>query len=212
MNRQNARAVRTKQRILTSSEILFSKQGFKNSTLRQITALSSSNLAAVHYHFGSKEGLMTNIMDRIFADFASIFKEQYLHQARQSSIGISEILEIIIDSLIALNKRNAQACLLLYRFHELYGQNKDNFVTLLLKKYEDNINNIKNDIKIALSMLSEDEINIRISFMLHSLLPLLLIIGQNNDNRVTNSEEIKHPALKFLPIISAGILYNTRRE
>lgn len=211
MKKQNSRAIRTKYRILTASHILFAKHGFKNSTLRQITALSSSNLAAVHYHFQSKDGLIAHIIDQILSEFFSIVKEQYTLKTLQSPIGIPDILELITQSLIALNKRNAHACLLLYRAHELYSQDTQNFVTELLKKYEGDINHIEHDIRASLSMLSDDEINIRISFLIHSFIPLLLMIDQNQDHNLPDLKN-HHRALSFLPIISAGIVHGTIRE
>jgi AcrR family transcriptional regulator len=47
--------VPTKERILDAAEALFMEHGFEATSLRQITALAEVNLAAVSYHFGSKE-------------------------------------------------------------------------------------------------------------------------------------------------------------
>src|SRR5256885_12755889 len=47
----------TQGRILDAAEALFMEHGFEATSLRQITAAANVNLAAVHYHFGSKEDL-----------------------------------------------------------------------------------------------------------------------------------------------------------
>jgi AcrR family transcriptional regulator len=47
----------TRDRILDSAERLFGRRGFSCSSLRQITDEAGVNLAAVNYHFGSKEDL-----------------------------------------------------------------------------------------------------------------------------------------------------------
>ena len=54
----------TKQRILDSAETLFAKHGFAGASLRQVTAAAQVNLAAVNYHFGSKENLINEVFRR----------------------------------------------------------------------------------------------------------------------------------------------------
>lgn len=48
----------TRERILDVAEKLFAENGFDATSLRGITAAADVNLAAVHYHFGSKTGLL----------------------------------------------------------------------------------------------------------------------------------------------------------
>ena len=54
----------TKQRILDSAEALFARHGFAGASLRQVTASANVNLAAVNYHFGSKENLVNEVFRR----------------------------------------------------------------------------------------------------------------------------------------------------
>jgi len=54
----------TKQRILDSAESLFARHGFAGASLRQVTASANVNLAAVNYHFGSKENLINEVFRR----------------------------------------------------------------------------------------------------------------------------------------------------
>ena len=50
--------VQTKARILDSAEQLFAEYGFSATSIRQITNAADVNIAAVNYHFGSKEELL----------------------------------------------------------------------------------------------------------------------------------------------------------
>ena len=54
----------TKTRILDAAEILFMEHGFEATSLRSLTAAASVNLAAVNYHFGSKEELFQAVLTR----------------------------------------------------------------------------------------------------------------------------------------------------
>lgn len=50
--------------ILDAAEELFAEQGFGATSLRQLTARAGVNLAAVNYHFGSKEDLAKEVLAR----------------------------------------------------------------------------------------------------------------------------------------------------
>ena len=56
--------VATKDRILDAAEALFMEHGFEATSLRAITAAAGVNLAAVNYHFGSKEELFQAVLTR----------------------------------------------------------------------------------------------------------------------------------------------------
>ena len=54
----------TKEKILDTAERLIGEQGYAATSLRQIIAGAGVNLAAVHYHFGSKEDLLDAVVAR----------------------------------------------------------------------------------------------------------------------------------------------------
>ncbi|QAU22716.1 TetR/AcrR family transcriptional regulator [Dyella sp. M7H15-1] len=54
----------TKERILTAAEALFAQRGFEGASLRQLTTAAGVNLAAVNYHFGSKDHLVEEVFKR----------------------------------------------------------------------------------------------------------------------------------------------------
>jgi len=56
--------VDTKSRILDSAEKLFGMNGFDGTSLRDITAAADVNLAAINYHFQSKDSLIDAIVAR----------------------------------------------------------------------------------------------------------------------------------------------------
>jgi AcrR family transcriptional regulator len=56
----------TKDQILDAAERLFSESGIDATPLRRIIAEAGVNAAAIHYHFGSKEGLVRAVFARRF--------------------------------------------------------------------------------------------------------------------------------------------------
>jgi AcrR family transcriptional regulator len=67
----------TRERILSTAESLFMRHGFDGASMRQITAEARVNLAAVNYHFGSKEALIQEVFKR---------RLHHLNQARLDAL------------------------------------------------------------------------------------------------------------------------------
>ena len=47
----------TRERILVEAETLFAEKGYEAVSIREITGAAECNLAAVNYHFGTKQNL-----------------------------------------------------------------------------------------------------------------------------------------------------------
>jgi AcrR family transcriptional regulator len=58
-------SIDTKERILDAAERLFAAHGFAGTSLRAITREAGVNLAAVHYHYGTKKDLLRAVLSRI---------------------------------------------------------------------------------------------------------------------------------------------------
>jgi AcrR family transcriptional regulator len=56
----------TKARLMEAAGRVFSEKGFKTATVREICRLAKANVAAVHYHFGDKEGLYKALLAEAF--------------------------------------------------------------------------------------------------------------------------------------------------
>src|SRR5690242_9762181 len=54
----------TRDRILDAAERLFADHGFEGASIRAIVDAAKVNLAAVHYHFRSKEALLEAVLTR----------------------------------------------------------------------------------------------------------------------------------------------------
>jgi AcrR family transcriptional regulator len=52
----------TREKLLDEAEFLFGENGYAATSLRQIIAKAEVNLASIHYHFGSKEELLEQVI------------------------------------------------------------------------------------------------------------------------------------------------------
>ena len=59
------RSTDTRERILDVAEKLFMGHGYEGTSMRQITGEAGVNLAAVNYHFGSKQSLIQEVFRQI---------------------------------------------------------------------------------------------------------------------------------------------------
>jgi AcrR family transcriptional regulator len=63
----NAQKPGTRERLLDEAERVFAERGFSGASVREITDAAGANLAAINYHFQSKENLYAAVFSRRFA-------------------------------------------------------------------------------------------------------------------------------------------------
>jgi AcrR family transcriptional regulator len=92
----------TKQRILGAAEVLFARYGFAGASLRQVTSAAQVNLAAVNYHFGSKENLINEVFRRRL-DGLNTERLAALAQARaKPAYALEDTLDAFVRPALAL--------------------------------------------------------------------------------------------------------------
>ena len=90
----------TKERILDTAERLFAKQGYAATSLRGIIAEAGVNLAAVHYHFHSKEALLEAVILRRSVP-ANRERLALLDRFEEEAGGNPPPLERVIEAFVA---------------------------------------------------------------------------------------------------------------
>lgn len=95
----------TKDRILDAAAALFARHGFDGTSLRMITAAARVNLAAVNYHFHSKDALLHAVFNRGVGPvnerrFALL--EQFEAGTAPKPCPIEKVLEALISPVFEL--------------------------------------------------------------------------------------------------------------
>ena len=96
----------TKQRILDSAEALFARHGFAGASLRQVTASANVNLAAVNYHFGSKENLINEVFRRRLDDLNSQRQQALQAVTVRPGYTLEDVLDAFVRPALALSQDN----------------------------------------------------------------------------------------------------------
>lgn len=89
----------TRDRVFLAAERLFALNGFSGVSVRDITAEAGVNLAAVNYHFGSKDGLLFEIFRHRSAELNRT-RARMLHEAADAHGGRPPV-RAILEALIA---------------------------------------------------------------------------------------------------------------
>lgn len=99
----------TKDRIIEAAEILFALNGYDGTSLRDITERASVNVAAVNYHFGSKEKLLIELLDRIIAPINTERLEMLEEASTDGPPDLEQILTaFLLPDLTSLNRLRAR--------------------------------------------------------------------------------------------------------
>ncbi len=99
----------TKRDILDAAEQLFAVKGPHATSLRQIIGRAKVNLAAVHYHFGSKDSLLQAVMARrlvpLNAERLALLEEQERKCGRRV-IPLRKVLVALVGPALRLSRNS----------------------------------------------------------------------------------------------------------
>lgn len=112
VEKNNPEALEVRDRILDAAEELFAEQGFDAVSLRQITTQAAVNLAAVNYYFGSKGGLVVEVLARVVGpinqrrmEMLDQAEAEVKSQAEGRSVEVENILQaVFLPVIISMNE------------------------------------------------------------------------------------------------------------
>lgn len=166
-------ARRTKERILDAAETLFMELGFEGTPLRVLTARAGVNLAAVNYHFGSKEDLFRAVLTRRLDpmnDERVELLSQFEAQALPSPVSCERILTAMFVPALRLARDPARGGRNFLRLlGRAYADPSPFIRRLLSEQYAQMIARFKAAFARALPTLPPRELSWRLHFMMGAL-------------------------------------------
>lgn len=95
----------TKTLILDAAEELFARRGPNAVSLRQVIARAKVNLAAIHYHFGSKESLLQAVLSRRLVPLnAGRLALLEVAERKSRRVPLERILEALVGPALRLSR------------------------------------------------------------------------------------------------------------
>jgi AcrR family transcriptional regulator len=163
----------TKSRILDAAEHLFMEHGFEATSLRSLTAAASVNLAAVNYHFGSKEELfqavLTRRLDAMNQERIDLLT-RLEREAGEKPVACEKILSAMLIPALRLardEKRGGKNFLRL--LGRAYADPAPFIRNFLSEQYADMIGRFKEAFLKALPHLTRQELTWRLHFVMGAL-------------------------------------------
>ena len=163
----------TKTRILDAAEQLFADNGFTATSLRTITTEAGVNLAAVNYHFGSKEALLAEVLGRRFRPINQERLE--LLDAAEAEVreGAPELDPVIraflvpaFRAMLVSGEKGAKFMQLIGRTH---SETNEKIQGMFFKLFEGVIQRFTEAFHGALPELSADDVKLRMFFVIGAM-------------------------------------------
>lgn len=167
-----------KRRLLDAAEPLFAERGFDAVSVRDVTQLAKANVAAVNYHFGSRDGLIALVVSR---HHTPIHEERIARldglekKFPGKVVPIEELLDAYARPLTGVARRADLSerlfCKLLGRIFSLQSEGLPSTAGEQAKISNDRFNKA---LGRALTGLTQDELAWRFHFACGALIQLLL--------------------------------------
>lgn len=204
---------KTATQILKAAEALFAEQGFSETTMRQITAAAEVNLAAVNYHFGSKQGLIQAVSAQYlypFCEYIDNALSEYLVKNAQITTSVDDLIEMVMRALLHVRQNNTHALPMFMRLLDLsYMKNQKELRDYIVSQHYSKLELFLSQLRIDASPMEDDEFFWRLHFLLGSMIftlsnfHSLMEIEKKEFDKEDEIEKILH---RMVPVISAGFL------
>jgi AcrR family transcriptional regulator len=174
----------TKERILNAAEKLFGANGYSATSLRRIISLAGVNLAAIHYHFGSKEGLLDQVILRKAGplnEHRLKLLDRFESEAAPAPPAVAKILEAFIVPAVLIEK-SPEFIKLMGRIHmEGLGQG------IALRNFQPIISRFLSVLRRALPDMSQKELAWKTHFALGAMAHTLIAPPEMDPEAVRES-------------------------
>lgn len=158
----------TRARILNAAEHLFSEYGVNGVSLRAIVGAAGVNTAAVHYHFGSKSGLLEAVFARRIVPIAAE-RLELLAQCRESD-DLPPLLHQIIAAFLEPGMRGSHGGATFARLRaRMAADASEDTRSLMVKYFNDSSGKFLAALGRALPDLPARDLHWRFHFMLGTM-------------------------------------------
>jgi AcrR family transcriptional regulator len=211
----------TRERILDVAEREFMAHGYEGTSMRMVTSAADVNLAAVNYHFGSKEGLLREVFKR---RLQWLMRERLAaldaleEQAQGAPLKPSQVLEAFFGTLLRIGEDESLGGMTFLRLLGRTLTDPAEFIrAFFAAEYAEVIDRYKQALFRALPDVPKAEIVWRLHFMLGAMsyaiagtdvlqvitgLELGDIAGHDVDN---NKSEAKRLSERLMPFLLGGL-------
>ncbi|GHA74203.1 TetR/AcrR family transcriptional regulator [Cognatilysobacter bugurensis] len=159
----------TKDRILGAAEELFAQFGFAGTSLRQVTSRADVNIAAVNYHFGSKENLVNEVFRRRMDEMSERRIAALKAAVEQHPGELEPILAAFVEPALAMAQDRHGGGAFVRVVARAYAEKNDRLRKFLSDHYGHVLREFAKAIAAVVPNLSKEELYWRLDFLAGAL-------------------------------------------
>jgi len=202
----------TKQRILDAAEHLFARNGYHATSLRGITTTADANLAAVNYHFGSKEALLEAVIVRRLDPLNEIRRGQLEALLQKAELAgelpsCREVLRAFVEPTLRLRQQGSEAEDFIALIGRTLAEPRGIAMSIFLRHMQPLLQRIFKALALSLPALTEQDLFWRMHFTMGCLSHIMRcherysMVPDNVNIDLPVDELIEH----FLDFTTAGM-------
>ena len=196
----------TKDRILGAAEELFAQFGFTGTSLRQVTSRADVNIAAVNYHFGSKENLVNEVFRRRMDDMSAQRLSALKAAVQQHPGELEPILAAFVEPALALAQDRHGGAAFVRVVARAYAEKNDSLRRFLSDQYGHVLREFAKAIARCVPALTKEELYWRLDFLSGALTYAMADFGMiKRPSGVSESAHQQRAAHELIRFAAAGL-------
>ena len=201
----------TKDRILGAAEELFAQFGFAGTSLRQVTSRADVNIAAVNYHFGSKENLVNEVFRRRMDEMSAQRLSQLRTAVAQSPCQLESVLAAFVAPALALAQDRHGGGAFIRVIARAYAEKNDSLRRFLSDQYGHVLREFAKAIADCVPALSKEELYWRLDFLSGALTYAMADFGMiKRPSGVSEATHRERAARELIRFAAAGLRADSR--
>jgi len=195
----------TKERILDAAEMLFAQYGFGGTSLRQVTSQADVNIAAVNYHFGSKENLVNEVFRRRMDEMSAQRLDQLKAATAERPGDLDAVLAAFVEPPLAMAQDRHGGGAFIRVIARAYAEKNDGLRRFLSEQYGHVLREFVRAIAECVPGLSKEALYWRLDFLAGALTYAMADFGMiKRPAGMSESEHRERAARELIRFAAAG--------
>ena len=196
----------TKDRILGAAEELFAQHGFAGTSLRQVTSRADVNIAAVNYHFGSKENLVNEVFRRRMDDMTDLRLSQLKTALEKHPGELQPVLAAFVEPALAMSQDRHGGGAFVRVVARAYAEKNDGLRKFLSDHYGHVLRDFAKALASCLPGLGKEQLYWRLDFLAGALTYAMADFGTiKRPQGVSEAEHQQRAADELIAFAAAGL-------
>jgi len=207
----------SKRKLLDAAELLFAEKGFEAVSVRDITQYAKTNVAAVNYHFGSRDNLLALVMMR----YMTPVTEERLQrldeleaQWAKKAIPLEDIIEALVRPLVGQVKKSELTERLFYKLTgRICAEQGTGLPPQIEEQFRASAERFSKAFTKALPTVPMEELAWRIHFVIGGMIHMLTHqeILFRVSGGVSGAPTMEMTLKRFIDFAAAGLREGTQR-